>query len=115
MDGVSAQPVERSKGATIQVLLGPEEGMPHFYTRRFTLEPGARIPAHRHAHIEHEQVMLEGEMVLIIDGEERLAKAGDCIYIPSGVFHAYENRSPSLARFLCMVPATEAYETEWQD
>jgi len=39
--------------------------------------------------------------------------AGDCLLIPAGVAHWYENRGAVPVRFLCMVPLTEAYQTEW--
>ena len=110
---VQATPVEGCRGATIQILLGPEQGTPNFATRCFTLAPGGRIPAHRHVRIEHEQYMLDGEMVLCLDGEEHTVRAGDCMFIPAGTAHWYENRGPQPARFLCMVPLTGDYQTEW--
>ena len=113
MNEPGASRVGNSRGATIQVLLGPADGVPHFVTRRFTLEPGGRIPEHRHESIEHEQVMLEGEMVLRLDGDEHVVRAGDCIFIPAGVAHAYENRGQEVVRFLCIVPRTDEYATEW--
>jgi len=108
-----AIPVDRARGATIQVLIGPNEGAPRFFTRRFTLQPGGRIPEHKHAAVEHEQVVLEGEMVLSLDGVERVVKVGDAIFIPAGVAHWYENRSAEPVSFLCIVPKTEEYQTEW--
>lgn len=115
VDEVAPQPVEHAPGATIQVLLGPDDGMPRFYTRLFTIAPGGRIPAHRHDEIEHEQVVVEGEMLLTLDGEERTVRAGDVVYIPQRVVHAYENRTPVPVRFLCAVPATVEYRTDWID
>jgi quercetin dioxygenase-like cupin family protein len=113
MGSVESFPVERSDGTTIQVLLGPEEGAPRFYTRCFTIEPGGRIPAHRHDAIEHQQVVLDGEMVLGLDGREVRARRGDCLLIPAGVPHWYENRAQAPVRFLCIVPRTADYQTEW--
>ncbi len=113
MNAAAPAVVENSRGATIQVLLGPEDGVPNFVTRRFTLEPGGRIPAHRHDSIEHEQVVLEGEMVLGLDDREVVARAGDCVFIPAGVAHWYENRGSAPVRFLCIVPRTAEYQTEW--
>jgi quercetin dioxygenase-like cupin family protein len=113
IDDITTSEVERARKATIQVLLGAEEKMPHFYLRRFTLEPGGRIPKHRHDAIEHEQLVLEGEMALSLDGQERIVTEGDCIYIPARVAHAYENRGDAPVRFLCIVPATASYTTEW--
>jgi quercetin dioxygenase-like cupin family protein len=113
MSGVEAQPVPHTRGTTIQILLGPADGAPNFVTRRFSIEPGGRIPCHRHATVEHEQVVVEGEMVLGLDQEERTARAGDCVFIPPGVAHWYENRGSVPVRFLCMVPNTPDYQTEW--
>jgi quercetin dioxygenase-like cupin family protein len=110
---VPATPVDHARGATIQVLLGPAEGVPNFVMRRFTLEPGGRIPAHRHDLIEHEQLVLDGEMTVSLDGEERTVAAGDCLFIPPGVVHWYENRKKAAVRFLCVVPRTDLYRTEW--
>lgn len=115
MDEVPVAEVDRASGATMQVLLGPEQGVPRFYTRRFTLAPGGRIPAHSHDRIEHEQVVLEGEMVLTLDDEVVVARAGDCLYIPAGVVHSYRNEGERPVRFLCMVPATADYQTTWAD
>ncbi len=113
MNASEAVDVERSRGTTIQILLGPEEGVPNFATRCFTIQPGGRIPRHRHDFIEHEQVVLEGSMVIGLDEREATAEAGDCIFIPAGVAHWYENRGEVPVRFLCVVPITKDYQTEW--
>jgi quercetin dioxygenase-like cupin family protein len=113
MSTVAAQPVDRSRGATIQVLVGPADGARTFITRRFNVAPGGRIPRHRHDSIEHEQVMLTGSMVIGLDHREVTVNEGDCVFIPAGVAHWYENRSDQPVVFLCMVPATTDYQTEW--
>ena len=113
MDDPRPSTVEGARGTSIQVLLGPEDGTPNFVTRRFTIDPGGRIPCHRHPTIEHEQVVLEGEMVLALDDREHVVRAGDCVFIPAGVAHWYENRGAVPVRFLCMVPRTADYATEW--
>jgi quercetin dioxygenase-like cupin family protein len=95
------------------VLIGPEQGAPHFITRRFVLAPGARIPAHRHPAIEHEQVMVRGEMMLGMDDEVRVVRPGDAVYLPAGCTHWYENRTADEVEFLCVVPRTDSYATEW--
>lgn len=110
---VAAPPVKRARGARMAVLVGPEQGAPNFVTRRFLLAPGARIPVHRHPTIEHEQVMVRGEMVLGFDEAVHTVRAGDAMFIPAGCAHWYENRSGHEVEFLCIVPNTPGYGTEW--
>lgn len=113
IDQPPASEVEHARGATIQVLLGPADGAPRFVTRRFTLDPGGRIPCHRHADIEHQQVVLEGRMRLGLDDRTVEVGPGDCVFIPAGVAHWYENAGDAPVRFLCIVPVTDGYQTEW--
>jgi quercetin dioxygenase-like cupin family protein len=113
LDSVESVAVPRCRGTHLKVLLGPEIGVPNFITRHFTLEPGGRIPCHRHDTIEHEQVVLDGRMVIGLDQREFEVGPGDSIFIPAGVSHWYENRESGPVRFLCMVPRTEDYQTEW--
>ncbi len=87
LDSVEAVTVPRCRGASLKILLGPESGVPNFITRQFTLEPGGRIPCHRHDDIEHEQVVLEGTMVLGLDSQEVEVGPGDSVFIPAGVGH----------------------------
>ena len=112
-DAVEPAPVPRCRGTTIKVLLGPESGVPNFITREFTLQPGGRIPCHRHDHIEHEQVVLEGSMVIGLGAREVEVRPGDSVFIPAGTDHWYENRGDTAVRFICVVPSTDDYQTEW--
>lgn len=113
MSSVAPQRVERARGAEIQILIGPADGAPNFVTRRFTLAPGGRIPRHRHDTIEHEQVVLSGTMVIGLGEREVEVGAGDVVFIPAGTAHWYENRGGEPVAFLCMVPETANYQTEW--
>jgi quercetin dioxygenase-like cupin family protein len=108
-----APPVKRARGARMAVLIGREQGAPNFITRRFLLAAGGRIPAHRHPAIEHEQVMVRGEMVLGIDDDVMVVRVGDAMYLPAGCAHWYENRTAEEVEFLCVVPNTSEYATEW--
>ena len=112
-NAVEAITVPRCRGTAMKVLLGPESGVPNFITRQFSVDPGGRIPCHRHDHIEHEQFVLEGSMVIGLDGRETEVRLGDSIFIPAGVDHWYENRGADTVRFMCVVPRTDDYQTEW--
>jgi quercetin dioxygenase-like cupin family protein len=109
------QPVPDTRGTRMAVLIGPDEDAPNFITRRFVLAPGALIPSHSHPDIEHEQVVVRGQVTLTLDGREETASAGDAVYIPPGCSHRYENRTDAEAEFICVIPRTESYETEWHE
>lgn len=113
LDAIEGMKVPRCRGATMKVVLGPESGVPNFVTRVFTLDAGGRIPCHRHDSIEHEQIVLDGRMIISLDGRETEVGPGDSIFIPAGVSHWYENRCDAAVRFVCVVPRTEDYQTEW--
>lgn len=110
---VALQPVDAARGTRMAVLLGPDEGAPGFVMRRFVIEPGGAIPAHRHPDIEHEQVVEHGEMLLVLDGAEHTVRGGDSILIPAGTSHRYENRADRDVSFICVIPRTDSYHTEW--
>jgi len=114
-DDIPSADVPRSPGATIQVVLGDKEGMPHFHTRIFTLAPNTIIPSHQHDTIEHEQVMLEGTMKLTVGDETHIVKPGNVMYLPSGVPHAYENIGDTTVRFVCCIPAHLPYTTDFRE
>lgn len=107
------KPVPRARGTHMAVLIGAEDGAPNFAKRLFHLEPGARIPAHRHPNIEHEQVVLKGEMTLGLDDETHTVRAGEVVFIPATCAHWYHNHGSEPCEFLCTVPITDTYETEW--
>jgi unsaturated pyranuronate lyase len=50
-------------------------------------EPGARVPEHEHPH-EQLGMVLDGELVLRIDGADHLLRPGGAYQIPGGVPHA---------------------------
>lgn len=105
--------VPRARGTYMAVLIGEEDGAPHFAKRRFVLEPGGRIPAHFHPDIEHEQYVMRGEMTMGLDDETVTAKAGDVVFIPAKTVHWYQNDGDEPCEFLCTIPITDDYETEW--
>lgn len=112
-DEAPANAVPGATGARMSVLVGPEDGAPRYITRKFTLDPGGRIPRHSHPDIEHEQFVLSGEMTLGIGERVHTVKAGDAVYIPAREPHWYENRGDRPVEFLCIVPRTERYDTDW--
>ena len=102
IDNVPAEEVKAGKGASRQVLIGPDEG-PNFALRRFIMDPGGGIPAHTNT-VEHEQYVLRGRARIGIGGEEYDVEAGSVVLIPAGVPHWYKVTGGEPFEFLCVVP-----------
>ena len=94
--------VSAGTAARTQVLLGPDDGMPHFAMRRFRMEQGGGMPRHTNT-VEHEQFVLRGRARVGIG--DRVYEVGpeDVLYIPAGVPHFYDVTEGPF-EFLCMVP-----------
>ncbi len=107
--------VKNTTGTRMATLIGADDGAPCFATRRFVISPGGRISAHSHPDIEHEQVVVAGEVHLSLDGVNRVVRAGDAVFIPAGTVHSYENRGHVDAEFICVIPLTEGHSTDWHE
>jgi quercetin dioxygenase-like cupin family protein len=60
----------------------------------FELEPGLRMPEHRHPN-EQVGVVVRGEFTFTIGGETRLRRPGDMWVIPADVPHSVEGAGPT--------------------
>jgi mannose-6-phosphate isomerase-like protein (cupin superfamily) len=78
----------------------------HFSIGYVTLDPnGGQVPWHNQ---EQEEVylLLDGTAEMCLGEERQLLKAGQAVYIPSGVFHQLTNVGDTPAHFLyCYGPA----------
>jgi len=101
-DNVPKEVVRAGTGASIQVLIGPDEA-PNFAMRRFIMEPGGGIPAHTNR-VEHEQYVLLGRAAIGVGDEIMEVKKGDVVFIPAGVPHWYRAEGDEPFEFLCIVP-----------
>ena len=70
-----------------------------------TTAPGAGVPPNSHAGDSEVFCILEGTYSFVIEGEERVARAGDVVPIPNGAVHALKNVGESSGRmFVFNVP-----------
>ena len=90
------------RDASLQVLVGPDDGAPHFAMRRFRMEEGGGIPLHTND-VEHEQYVLRGRARMRVGDRVHEVSADDVLFIPAGVPHSYEVLDGPF-EFLCMVP-----------
>lgn len=80
--------------------LGLPFGLSQFRVNRLMLAPGAHsAPAHAHSHEDEFVFVLDGEVVLVADGEDHVLRAGDCAGFAagSGRAHHIENRGDAPA------------------
>lgn len=99
---VPRETVAAGKGASRQVLIGPDEA-PNFALRRFIIDSGGSIPAHTNT-VEHEQYVLRGRARIGIGKDVVEVKTGDVLYIPAGTPHWYEVQGDEPFEFICVVP-----------
>jgi quercetin dioxygenase-like cupin family protein len=109
------QEVDNAVKTQLEWLVDRHDGAPNFEMRRFTIEPGGRIPKHYHPDIEHEQYVLRGRYKVGIGDKVYEVGEGDSIYIPPGTPHWYENTGKGNAEFLCIVPKREKYDSIYEE
>ena len=102
-DEIEYEAVGAAEGMSKGVLVGEDQGAPHFAIRRFELEPGAEVPEHTNE-VEHEQYVLSGEYTVGLGDEEYTVAEGDSLLIPAGVVHWYRNEGDRPGAFICAVP-----------
>jgi quercetin dioxygenase-like cupin family protein len=83
---------DRGGGALTTPLVTPGIGARAFITGYTTFGPGVAIPFHSH-NCEESVVLMEGEAMLDIDGQEYRLEAHDVTYIPANVSHRFRNLS----------------------
>ncbi|MHC4917760.1 MAG: cupin domain-containing protein [Planctomycetota bacterium] len=104
-DKVAAQPTTEAgaEGVNVRWLISEDDGAPHFYMRRFEVEPGGRTPHHSHAW-EHEVYVLEGKGTLHCEGGEYPFEPDDVIFLAPGEKHYFAADGSTGAVFLCLIP-----------
>lgn len=75
-----------------------------------TVPAGAGAPPHHHAGEAEVFLVLDGTLTFRMGDEIRVARSGDCLSIPDGAVHAFENRSDSTARVLVFNAPGHAHE-----
>lgn len=87
-------------GGLITVTVAESETGGAFWMFEDQLEQGKVTPLHVHPAADETFYVLEGEILLHLDGEERTLGEGGVAVMPRGLPHAFMVTSPS-ARLLC--------------
>jgi quercetin dioxygenase-like cupin family protein len=101
-EAVGLKDVAAGRATQMQVLIGPEDGAPHFAMRRFVMGQDGGVPTHTNT-VEHEQYVLRGRAEVGIGSKVYDVRSGDTLYIPAGTPHYYQVVEAPF-EFLCLVP-----------
>jgi len=102
-DFQDVEPQPALDGVTMRVVIGPDEGAPHFNMRVFEVQPGYASPHHSHWW-EHEIFVLSGQGMFRTDEGEIPVRHGSTVFVPGGKMHQLRNTGQDLLRFICLVP-----------
>jgi len=94
---------EGVKGVEKQVLLGPEDGVPNFIMRQFTVALGGYTFYHTHD-FEHEIYILSGTGVARSDRGETSFSKDTAILVKPNEVHQFVNNGTEPLVFLCLIP-----------
>nr|WP_205664694.1 cupin domain-containing protein [Ammonifex thiophilus] len=67
-----------------------EEGE-RYKIKRLTVLPGKKLSLQRHYHRSEHWVVVRGTARITVDGEEKLLRPGESVFIPAGLSHRLEN------------------------
>lgn len=102
---------DRGGGARTTPLVSPAIGAAGFINGITEFEPGAAIAFHSH-NCEESVVLLEGDAMLEIGGEEHRVKPFETTWIPPNVSHRFRNLSDSQPmKILWIYASTQATRT----
>lgn len=105
-DGVSFAQLELPDGERF-LALRRELGVSTFGINAIAFAPGQRGRIHRHEHQEEVYLVLEGELSLLIEGEEHTLGRGALARVAPGVRRQLVNRRPQRLVLLALGGATE--------
>lgn len=64
---------------------------PGYRVKRIIVNPGQRLSLQKHEHRKEHWVIVRGEGVFHLDGDERRVQEGDAVFIPKGSIHRIQN------------------------
>ena len=86
----SVNHLERAPGVTVSSMVGEETGATQISSGITTFAPGSSNTTHYH-NAEESVIVIEGEGVMVIDGEEHHVKPNDAAFITPGTHHRIIN------------------------
>lgn len=81
-------------------LIGMEEDIQGVEVIVGKMEPGGYADPHKHADLEQVMFILEGSMLVTINGSRKVCKKDEVVWIPKGVEHEVKNPGEETLRFI---------------
>ena len=89
----------RRRGGDIRVLLGPSTvGSTSGFMGMVTVQPGEAVAEHYHPYSEEFLCVIEGRLIVDLDGEPVMLETDDALMVPLNVRHRLRNTGTSPAR-----------------
>ena len=99
-------PVYRSPIDQVRFLVTGEQNGGALFMLEASVPPGCGNPPHIHQREDETFYLQEGTLTVQVGGKTLTASAGDTVYLPKGVVHAFQNNGNVDAKFLVVaVPA----------
>lgn len=91
-------------GHLMSVLLTSEQTGGRYALLRCTERRGLEPPPHLHTREDEAFLLLDGEADYTVGGRVYAAKAGDVMFLPKGIPHAFKIRSATLETLMLLTP-----------
>ena len=97
-------------GHSITTVLNQQTTDGAYYVFEVVTPPGLGLPPHVHEREDELIYMVEGEFEILLGEKSFIAKAGDTIFFPRGVAHAFQNASSKAATAIFTVAPGASFE-----
>ena len=94
---------------TIEIVLDAAATNGELALMTLRLPAGASAPPHRHTRESETLVVREGGLEVEADGERRVLGAGEAIFLPTGVLHAFVSPGGSVVDVLAVPAGLEEF------
>jgi quercetin dioxygenase-like cupin family protein len=112
METIDIEALTRIAGGTARFEGGGNGSSVSFFVVRN--QPGQGADKHRHPYDET-FVILDGDIEVIVDGEQRMLGSGTIAVVPARAWHEFKNRSDHVSLMVNIHPSPRIIQEDWTD
>lgn len=90
-------------GQSVTAIFSQQTTQGNYYVFEVITPPGLGVPPHVHQREDELIYLVEGELEVMLGGQKFLARAGDNIFFPRNVAHAFHNAGSQVAKCIFTV------------